>query len=214
MNKNYYEILEVDKNASFEVIEKAYKTLAKKYHPDLQDEASKKEAEEKLKSINEAYEVLSNPDMRSNYDSTLKSSTITEDDFKKIQQENQHLQQELNEIRYNTNSPPFSSNSSSKQKQNNTEKIYNQQNYNRKIQEAKEQAYHDAYIQDLKNRGYRIRYRKTPKDYLKSFLSILITIAILFLLWQIPFVKNFFVRMYEENPVIKMVVDLFLGIFQ
>ena len=34
--KNYYEILEVDKNASEEVIEKAYKTLAKKYHPDLQ----------------------------------------------------------------------------------------------------------------------------------------------------------------------------------
>ena len=41
--KKYYEILEVDKNASQEVIEKAYKTLAKKYHPDLQQGSKKQE---------------------------------------------------------------------------------------------------------------------------------------------------------------------------
>ena len=61
MEKNYYKILEVDFNASPEVIEKAYKTLAKKYHPDLQEENQKVIAGEKLKEINEAYEVLSNP---------------------------------------------------------------------------------------------------------------------------------------------------------
>ena len=57
--KNYYEILEVDKNASQEVIEKAYKALAKKYHPDLQQGQAKHESAEKMKIINEAYEVLS-----------------------------------------------------------------------------------------------------------------------------------------------------------
>ena len=46
--KNYYEILEVDQKASKEVIEKAYKVLAKKYHPDLQEEKNKKRAEEKI----------------------------------------------------------------------------------------------------------------------------------------------------------------------
>ena len=45
-NKNYYEWLEISKNASPEVIEKAYKALVKKYHPDLQEGESKKEAEE------------------------------------------------------------------------------------------------------------------------------------------------------------------------
>lgn len=40
--KNYYEILEVNENASKEVIDKAYKVLAKKYHPDLQEEKIKK----------------------------------------------------------------------------------------------------------------------------------------------------------------------------
>ena len=39
--KNYYEILEVNENASKEVIDKAYKVLAKKYHPDLQEEKNK-----------------------------------------------------------------------------------------------------------------------------------------------------------------------------
>ena len=41
--KNYYEILEVNENASKEVIDKAYKVLAKKYHPDLQEEKNKNE---------------------------------------------------------------------------------------------------------------------------------------------------------------------------
>ena len=53
--KNYYEILEVDKNASEEVIEKAYKTLAKKYHPDLQNNSN---CQDKMRQINEAYEIL------------------------------------------------------------------------------------------------------------------------------------------------------------
>ena len=43
--KNYYEILEVDKKASPEIIEKSYKVLAKKYHPDLQKEGNIKKAE-------------------------------------------------------------------------------------------------------------------------------------------------------------------------
>ena len=65
--KNYYEILEVSENASFEVIEKAYRTLAKKYHPDANPD-NKKEAEEKFKEVSEAYETLSNPQKRKMYD--------------------------------------------------------------------------------------------------------------------------------------------------
>ena len=69
MRKDYYKILEIDKNASEEIIEKAYRTLAKKYHPDLQNGVRQKEYEEKLKEINEAYEVLSNTYRKSVYDS-------------------------------------------------------------------------------------------------------------------------------------------------
>ena len=49
--KNYYEILEVDKNASQEVIEKAYKALAKKYHPDLQQSQMQQQYAEKMKIV-------------------------------------------------------------------------------------------------------------------------------------------------------------------
>ena len=69
--ENYYEILEVDVHASKEVIDKAFKVLAKRYHPDTQSEDKKTWAEEKFKKINEAYEVLSNPESRKKYDIEL-----------------------------------------------------------------------------------------------------------------------------------------------
>lgn len=74
--KNYYEILEVDKNASQEVIEKAYKVLAKKYHPDLQQGEKQREYAEKLKIINEAYDVLSNNLKRQQYNEKLQADQI------------------------------------------------------------------------------------------------------------------------------------------
>ena len=71
MEKNYYDILEISRVASQEIVEKAYKTLAKKYHPDLQEESNKKNAEEKMKESNEAYDVISNPEKRKEYDIKL-----------------------------------------------------------------------------------------------------------------------------------------------
>ncbi len=64
--KDYYKILGVDKNASDEEIKKAFRRLARKYHPDINP--NNKEAEEKFKEINEAYEVLSDPQKRKDYD--------------------------------------------------------------------------------------------------------------------------------------------------
>ena len=65
--KDYYEVLGVPRNASSEEIKKAYKELVKKWHPDLHKE-DKEEAEEKFKEIREAYEVLSDPQKRAQYD--------------------------------------------------------------------------------------------------------------------------------------------------
>ena len=63
--RDYYEVLGLSKGASEDEIKKAYRSLAKKYHPDVNKEPG---AEEKFKEINEAYDTLSDPDKKARYD--------------------------------------------------------------------------------------------------------------------------------------------------
>lgn len=78
MAKNYYDILGVSKNASADEIKSAYRGLAKKYHPDINKEPG---AAEKFKEINEAYEVLSDPTKKSNYDNYGSATGPNPNDF-------------------------------------------------------------------------------------------------------------------------------------
>ncbi len=64
--KDYYQVLDVSRNASADQIKKAYRKLARKYHPDLNP--NNQEAEKRFKDINEAHEILSDPDKRRTYD--------------------------------------------------------------------------------------------------------------------------------------------------
>ena len=90
----FYDILEVSPNASKEIIANAYKTLARKYHPDLNPPEFREQAEENMRIINQAREVLMNDDSRFQYDielqsqynvqETVNNEDITEDKFKKL----------------------------------------------------------------------------------------------------------------------------------
>ena len=242
MNKNYYEILQINQNASPEIIDKAYKTLAKKYHPDLQEESNKKQAEEILKEINEAYEILSNPDKKALYDQNLKNETISQEDYDEIYEENQNLKKAINNMKnlnynnYNKNNNNNLNNNYSNINNNIAPNAYYNQKtnqeyekmkkaqeleyqkqqlaYQRQLEQARQKAYHDAYIQDLKNRGYRIKYKKSLKDYIRGIITIILVIIILFGIFQIPFVQNFFINIYEENEILNNIVNFFINLFK
>jgi curved DNA-binding protein CbpA len=67
----HYDVLQVSRDAEPEVIARAYKALAMKYHPDRRPEGEKQEATARLSRINDAYAVLGDPSRRAAYDSTV-----------------------------------------------------------------------------------------------------------------------------------------------
>jgi len=64
---DYYEVLEIERNASNDEVKRSFKRLAFEYHPDRNPGSTK--SEERFKEINEAYQILSDPDKRARYDS-------------------------------------------------------------------------------------------------------------------------------------------------
>ena len=214
--KNYYEILEINEKASQEIIDKVYKVLIKKYHPDLQENSEiKTKYEEKIKEINEAYEILSNPEKRNEYDKML----LQEKELasKKTYEQQQTYTKPNTASTYN--SPPPSNNTTNttvenKAQRNYEEEVINAEKQNAQYQEAINKAYHDAYVQDLKNRGYKIKYKKTWNERLRSLIAIFLTFGVLILIWQIPFVQNYFKDLYATNEIFRNIVDVFLNIFR
>lgn len=206
--KNYYDWLEISRNASPEVVEKAYKTLVKKYHPDLQEGENKQQAEEMIKKINEAYSVLSDETKRKQYDETIKESTISREDYDRLQQElNNMRKQSTTNDNHNTNHVTNMQPTENEKPEQNIE-------YQQQLENARKKAYYDAYIQDLKRRGYKIRYKKTFKDYLKVFIVIVVVIVLCILLWVIPFTREKLIDFYNSNEIIKWMIDMVINIFK
>ena len=214
--ENYYEILQVSSNATKEIIDKAYKTLAKKYHPDANPPEKKGWAEENFKKINEAYETISDKDKREKYDEQLKKAKqkVEQERYNRLYEQNEALKRELNNLRTIQARNVGVNNTQSQKKTviNNTQAdFYNnlQQDIDRKVSQTINKAYHDAYIQRMRDYGYKIRYKKTFKEKLKDLLAILIAILIiaiiLFVLWQIPSFRNY----VESNEVYQIFVKMF-----
>ena len=172
MEKNYYNILEVNKNASPEIIEKTYKTLVKKYHPDLQDNNLKAEYEEKIKLINEAFEVLSNSEKRKNYDLNLKQTEFSVEDYNNLINENLKLKNEINYLKNNINN-------------NFNNKINENLNYNN---------ISGNYFEDIKQK-YNIN--NILENILALSLTIFIFVFIFFILFCIPYTRNFLINIFN-----------------
>ena len=189
--KNYYEILEVDKNASEEVIEKAYKTLAKKYHPDLQSNSN---CQDKMCQINEAYEILSNDFKRREYDEKIKRQSVSIEEYNKIIQENNRLKQDLQKVTSTNNISNL----------NQIDSLQFARRYYSKIRKKSEQPQ----IQ-YNRKKINISFEKIKR----LIIYILILFGIGILLATIPVSRNFFINLYNNNTAIKLIVNIIIGTF-
>lgn len=219
--KNYYEILEVDKHASIEIIDKAYKVLAKKYHPDINSEDKKAWAEEQFKKISQAYEILSDESKRNAYDQELEASTVDySKKYEELCKQQEILKKELQSLRnryhstYNQtvhNQPTQQPEYDHSKDVNAAKNIYYKKNINSQpdIDEIRKEEFYRAYRNILHSLGFSIRQKKTFKDFLALIFTILFIAFVFYLLWNIPFTKDYLLSFYESNDILKGIVGFF-----
>ncbi len=175
--KNYYEILEVNENASQEVIEKAYKTLAKKYHPDAWSNDDSSFAERKFKEIIEAYEVLSNEDSRKNYDLKIGTNVSLDNKYNTLFTEQEKIKQEIDNMKTKNESDKY---------------INETQDVNRFIKPNI--SYAKQYINNfktlIKNEAAKPQEERS-RDFKALVLTVIIISFLLILFWKIPFLRNY-----------------------
>ena len=193
----YYEILEVSRMASKEVITKAYKVLVRKYHPDLeQDEGKKEEAKEKMVRINEAYETLSDDEKRKKYDDTiaiLEEKERIEKEKKKQQSKTQNVNRNIDNVN-NNNNISINNIDNANNLNNDTKLQEEMQRAEEEIQMHKQnivnQMYED-YYNTLRRMGYKVVTVRPLKERIKAYVIAGIVILLLILIYNIPFIRGF-----------------------
>lgn len=192
--KNYYEILEVNPKASKEVIEKAYKVLVKKYHPDLYAGEKQRYAENKIKDINEAYNVLSDEFLKEQYDNEIKRQESQ-------RKGNIDTQQSRQTVNTNENRPTKEKETSWQE----TKKRQKVGTLSSTIELTKE-LIHD--LARSKEKRQKLK-EMTQKDVLAIILTIIVVILIGIILWFIPFTNGWMRELLFENPIFNWIGKIF-----
>lgn len=191
--KNYYKILQVDKDASPEIIKVAYKLLVKKNHPDLREGEDKKNAEEKIKEINEAYDILSDPIKKAEYDQTLINENISQEQYNYILNENINLKRELNYFHnlYNRNN------------------YYKQKNTNMYNENINQNTSND----EINNNSKFKSIFNNLNENIKTLIAIVITFLILFFVIKIPFLYSLVFENFGNGTLLIIVIVVVLYIY-
>ena len=195
--KDYYGILEVNEKASPEIIDKAYKTLVKKYHPDLYSSIEKIEADKKLQDINEAYHILSDHFLRSQYDLELQRERMRS-------QEKQREEIQAESTYQNENKTWNAKQLKHKKQRNKKENVKTKNHVGTVLGLA------DVVKALWENRPERTEKRKmNQKDWLAFGLTILALLIISTILWFIPFTNGWMRQLLFENPISNLIAGLF-----
>ena len=225
--KNLYDILQVSENASDEIIEKAYKTLVKKYHPDLQPKEKKQVAEAMMKSLNEAYEILSDPTKREKYDrerAEIRRQQEAEREAKLQKEQVYHTQERSVPRQEEFRQEPIRQ---TEEQQTTKEEtflgymgnlvtgVFSKRNRERrKVQNAYREGYQDAYASYWRAQGYQVKEPWNLKRIKELVKSIAIFAIVLLAIWFFPPTHNFLVETYESNEMLKGLVDSIIQFFK
>ena len=172
--KNYYDILEVNRLASKEVIDKAYKALVIKYHPDKQEGKARIYCETKMKEINEAYEVLSNDFLREQYNAELEREEM---------------------LRYHE---PYYDNKTEEKIEKEPKKVIDA---DRTYRMGTFSAVRELAKEVFENRPH-FEGLPSKKGWFAILLTAIIIIILGIILWFIPFTNGFIRELIFENPLL------------
>lgn len=218
--KTYYDILEVSRYATDEVINRAHKVLVKRYHPDVQkDSESRKKAAEEMVKVNEAYEILSDKDKKAKYDKKLE-----------LEEQRKNMQNASNTYGvYNTNNRRANKNNASNTRKNGQQyanqsmvNIQNSQTQEeierqRRLIEMQGDAIREnmrqQYYNQLRSMGYTIKEPFSWKKAKRIVILIVALIVINFLIFNIPFLANLMSELEFSNPILAIFIRILRGIF-
>ena len=216
-----YEVLEVSENASAEVIEKAYKVLVKKYHPDLQSPENRLASEKKMKEINEAYDILGDEAKRRQYDEKLSAQREMEkqqqnqQSQRRQEQPPQYQNMQSNGVNQNTRRPDqvaYRRYEDMQRRRYEEELRRQQEKMQKQMQENMQQEYQNAYYNYLRSLGYKIKETWTWQRTKDLLITLLIIAVICTILWFLPPTHKMLVDIYESNPIIKIIVNIIVNI--
>ena len=226
-----YDLLEVDEKASKEEIEKSYLKLANEYKVD--PKLSKLENDDNeiiLKKLKLAYDILSNDEKRSRYDADLakkraeeliKNVEVQEEKTEEVPEGNDSVenqeQENVNEEAVenedeedNSEEPEIQLTNEEKKRLQKAAKKEFKENL-KKAQKADEEynrAYNEAYNNYLRKMGYIVKEQWTWKRVRNLIIGILVLILICALIWFLPATRKLLIQIYEENFVVKSLVDI------
>lgn len=226
-----YDLLEVDEKASKEEIEKAYQKLILKYSqsPKLTPQENA-DNELILNKVKIAYEILMDDEKRARYDKDLskkraeellknvsvKEDSKAEDESSKEYDDDEYDDSQIDDSQIDEETEEVTL---SKEEQKRVQKAaQNEFKANlKKAQKAEEEynkAYNEAYNNYMRKMGYHTKEPITLKKIRNIFIFIIAIIIVCFIAWLIPPIRNLLINLYNENIIIKALVDIVGMLFE
>lgn len=229
-----YDLLEVKNDSSKEEIEKSYRSLIVEYatNPNLSDKENE-ENELILSKLKMAYEILVDDEKRKKYDATLakkkaeallqnvsvKVEEEKQEEKEEVKQEEKYVEEEYEEPQVNENMQPaeeyeiqenveLTKEEQKKLRQAAQKEFKTNLKKAQKAEEEYKQAYNEAYNDYLRKMGYQVKEPWTLKRVKKVVIFIIAIIITCALVWIIPPTRKILINIYEDNFIIKSLVDI------